>query len=407
MREPLVSRLHARARHALSNLVFFDAAGEDLERSTILEREARYITQSDGLVLLVDPLQIPAVRDDLEGSDRAAAGQRRRLHDARAARRADPRGARDPGQEADRHRRWRSRSRRSTRCAACCRTPTRCSTLPAPRRPLRRHRRRATISESPARRRDRAGSASGSTASSSRSSPQRRVLRRVGARREPGQRAPAQRRVAASGRGPDPVDAGPLGGAAAMTPSAGLPHLLPHRPGRASAASRSTPRAPAWTERSWPRWPAATRATTLPRDVPLEPTAEEMRAVPRRAEDARRSHGVGPVVSRTAYVGREYRGRDGAARRGPLRQLLLPHRRRSRRRRSVRRSAADRAVGRRALDDPTSPAAGARRARRSLHARAARRRPGRGARSPPRRPAWRPRCSTRRSRRSTEGRGSS
>lgn len=67
VREPLVSRLTLKGG-SHSNLVFFDAAGEDLQRLDTLEREARYITQSDGLVLLVDPLQIPAVRDDLEGS---------------------------------------------------------------------------------------------------------------------------------------------------------------------------------------------------------------------------------------------------------------------------------------------------------------------------------------------------
>ncbi len=65
-REPLVTRLSVGSR--ASNLVFFDAAGEDLDQLDILEREARYITSSDGLILLVDPLQIPAVRDDLEGS---------------------------------------------------------------------------------------------------------------------------------------------------------------------------------------------------------------------------------------------------------------------------------------------------------------------------------------------------
>jgi Double-GTPase 2 len=65
-REPLVTRLSLGGKH--SNLVFFDAAGEDLNHTGILEREGRYITQSDGLILLLDPLQIQAVRDDLEGS---------------------------------------------------------------------------------------------------------------------------------------------------------------------------------------------------------------------------------------------------------------------------------------------------------------------------------------------------
>lgn len=65
-REPLVTRLSLGAKH--SNLVFFDAAGEDLNSLDILERQGRYITQSDGLILLLDPLQIEAVQDDLEGS---------------------------------------------------------------------------------------------------------------------------------------------------------------------------------------------------------------------------------------------------------------------------------------------------------------------------------------------------
>jgi hypothetical protein len=70
VRQPLVSRLSlGRDRHAThSNLVFFDAAGEDLQSLSVLEREARYITQSHGLVLLIDPLQIPSVRDELEGT---------------------------------------------------------------------------------------------------------------------------------------------------------------------------------------------------------------------------------------------------------------------------------------------------------------------------------------------------
>lgn len=70
IREPLVARLTlgTAGRTSQSNLVFFDSAGEDLESLNVLEREARYITQSDGLILLVDPLQIPAVRDELAGS---------------------------------------------------------------------------------------------------------------------------------------------------------------------------------------------------------------------------------------------------------------------------------------------------------------------------------------------------
>lgn len=70
IREPLVARLSLGPVDSASqtNLVFFDSAGEDLESLDVLEREARYITQSDGLILLVDPLQIPAVRDELGDS---------------------------------------------------------------------------------------------------------------------------------------------------------------------------------------------------------------------------------------------------------------------------------------------------------------------------------------------------
>lgn len=70
IREPLVARLTlgSAGDTSQSNLVFFDSAGEDLESLDVLEREARYITRSDGLILLVDPLQIPAVREELAGS---------------------------------------------------------------------------------------------------------------------------------------------------------------------------------------------------------------------------------------------------------------------------------------------------------------------------------------------------
>jgi hypothetical protein len=68
--KPLVSRLTlGQGRNAThSNLVFFDAAGEDLQSLGIMEREGRYITLSDGLILLLDPLQMPAVRDEFEGA---------------------------------------------------------------------------------------------------------------------------------------------------------------------------------------------------------------------------------------------------------------------------------------------------------------------------------------------------
>jgi hypothetical protein len=46
-------------------LVFFDTAGEDLDSEDTLSAVNKYIYRSDGLVLLVDPLQLPSVRDQL------------------------------------------------------------------------------------------------------------------------------------------------------------------------------------------------------------------------------------------------------------------------------------------------------------------------------------------------------
>jgi hypothetical protein len=54
---------NGRSAAGTVNAVFFDTAGEDLGSARVLEREARYIGQCGALVLLVDPLQIPAVRE--------------------------------------------------------------------------------------------------------------------------------------------------------------------------------------------------------------------------------------------------------------------------------------------------------------------------------------------------------
>jgi hypothetical protein len=43
-------------------LVFFDTAGEDLDNEDTVRTENKYIWHSSGIVLLLDPLQIPAVR---------------------------------------------------------------------------------------------------------------------------------------------------------------------------------------------------------------------------------------------------------------------------------------------------------------------------------------------------------
>ncbi len=49
-------------------LVFFDTAGEDLNDSDVIATVNKYIYRSDGIILLLDPLQLPRVRDRLNGS---------------------------------------------------------------------------------------------------------------------------------------------------------------------------------------------------------------------------------------------------------------------------------------------------------------------------------------------------
>ncbi|MFF4572938.1 hypothetical protein [Streptomyces sp. NPDC001410] len=53
----------AGTRH--TTLVFFDAAGEDLAGAEAMDRYTRYLGAADGIILLVDPLQLGSVRDRL------------------------------------------------------------------------------------------------------------------------------------------------------------------------------------------------------------------------------------------------------------------------------------------------------------------------------------------------------
>jgi hypothetical protein len=46
-------------------LVFFDTAGEDLDDEDTMSTVNKYIYRSDGIILLLDPLQLPRVRDRL------------------------------------------------------------------------------------------------------------------------------------------------------------------------------------------------------------------------------------------------------------------------------------------------------------------------------------------------------
>lgn len=57
-----------RKRKRVSLMAFFDTAGEDLNSIDVMSTEAKYIANSDGIVLLLDPLQMGEVRDKLKGS---------------------------------------------------------------------------------------------------------------------------------------------------------------------------------------------------------------------------------------------------------------------------------------------------------------------------------------------------
>ena len=59
--------LTGRRRRAVT-LAFFDTAGEDLDNKDVMLRVNRSIIRSDGIILLLDPLQLPRVREQLGGS---------------------------------------------------------------------------------------------------------------------------------------------------------------------------------------------------------------------------------------------------------------------------------------------------------------------------------------------------
>jgi hypothetical protein len=68
VKAPIVFRLtFSRNRHAV-NLSIFDSAGEDMQSLDTMSAEARYICSAKGIVFLLDPLQIDAVRQRLAGA---------------------------------------------------------------------------------------------------------------------------------------------------------------------------------------------------------------------------------------------------------------------------------------------------------------------------------------------------
>lgn len=48
-------------------LTFFDAAGENFDSEQVMQTFTRYLSHSSGIILLLDPLQLPYVRQELEG----------------------------------------------------------------------------------------------------------------------------------------------------------------------------------------------------------------------------------------------------------------------------------------------------------------------------------------------------
>jgi Double-GTPase 2 len=68
-RRPLVFRMTmrrrrlARSREQHTILSFFDTAGEDLTTSESVDLNVRYLSNADGIILLLDPLQMPEARE--------------------------------------------------------------------------------------------------------------------------------------------------------------------------------------------------------------------------------------------------------------------------------------------------------------------------------------------------------
>jgi hypothetical protein len=66
VKSPLIFRCTFNGHHRRAlNLIFFDSAGEDLLSLTTMSLQYRYITRADGIIFLLDPLQIPRVRSQI------------------------------------------------------------------------------------------------------------------------------------------------------------------------------------------------------------------------------------------------------------------------------------------------------------------------------------------------------
>ena len=62
--------LFKKAVNDAVSLTFFDTAGENLNSLASMQTFNRYLYHSSGIILLLDPLQLPAVRDELQGKIR-------------------------------------------------------------------------------------------------------------------------------------------------------------------------------------------------------------------------------------------------------------------------------------------------------------------------------------------------
>lgn len=73
VRYPLIYRLSLKnkrfpwfPKYVNIDLIFFDTAGEDLSDKTLMSTETKYIANADGLIFLLDPLQIREVYEHLK-----------------------------------------------------------------------------------------------------------------------------------------------------------------------------------------------------------------------------------------------------------------------------------------------------------------------------------------------------
>lgn len=66
LKHPLIYKLDlGKQKNKNATLVFFDTAGEDLESTDKIRSEKKYISNSSGIIFLIDPLQLSKVKEEL------------------------------------------------------------------------------------------------------------------------------------------------------------------------------------------------------------------------------------------------------------------------------------------------------------------------------------------------------